>query len=297
MVMFQVNFYFKQVMENIPLNLIPSLTISQAKVSINTMINQLMPNSTFKRFGLIERNEKKYDKYVINNNGKEMIFYDDITHVFGRGQLTSNSFEKDFPSFEKSYFLMEFIGDQFNTLNKVALDRKIDLSKLKIRFQPVSSDMIGQQIATYIPSTHEIFVTPYKNYDSLFEYPILHSFNLYKLFILEQVVHFVYGYNFNEELGLSDNDPTPGKDCILFTPLKERTFANEFVNYLLWKHKPNAFENKHEILAFLHCVLFGVSSNLFTYKDVRESVIKALLQNRETMTVLVNQLINLEKKK
>jgi hypothetical protein len=286
-------------MNKIPENLTPSLTISQAKITIPSIINSILPNSSFKRIGTVEQKNKLYDKYQIEKDGKQLDFFEDITSFYGRGKIIPNLFELDVPQFDLAYSLKNFLENNFEKLNKVALSRNINLNTIRVVFKPASSDMISNHIATYIQAKNEILVTPFKEYNSLFDYPILHSYNLYKLFILHEVVHLVYGYDFKciAQIKGDVSETIIGKDCIQFTPLQERTFANEFINYLLWSHKPGAFENKHEILAFVNCVFFGIQSNLFTLKELRESVVYALSDNRETLNLLVNQLIILEKLK
>lgn len=67
-----------------------------------------------------------------------------------------------------------------------------------------------------------------------------------------------------------------------FTPLSERSFANEYVNYTLWTHKPLAFLENKERLAYEHGELFGLNSELFTsselIKSIRDANIDAAIQ-------------------
>jgi len=86
---------------------------------------------------------------------------------------------------------------------------------------------------------------------------LLHGFNFYKLFLFHQIIHVSQQYDVVETE--VETNPESKEECINFIPLPEFNFANDFINFTFWSHKPNAFDHEEEIAAFVQTVIYGES--------------------------------------
>jgi len=273
-------------MENIntPDIALESLTISQAKIAIPAIFGYLFDKYEYERDGHYFIDNRHYDVYKVIAENREYVFYEDITAFYGLGNIIPHLWERDLPTPNNPYSLEFVLGVDYEQLKNYGTKKNIDLDKIKVRFKKYSSNMVSNYVAAYYPERKEIDVTAIKEYHKTYDFPILHSFNLYKLFVMHQVIHILYNHDFyNTETEIRGDyyQPKNGEECISFTPIQRRTFANEFINYMFWTHKPEAFNRENEKSAFLNSVLFGVKSKLFSVEEVIDAIIES---NSDTNT-------------
>lgn len=260
---------------NKPETALSSLTISQARVAIPAIFGKLFDKYEYEREGHSHINGNVYDIYKVLADKEEFTFYDDITAFYGRGKLIQNLWEKDMPNPDNLYPIENFLDIYYQQYFEEGLRNGVDISKIKVCFKRYASNMVSNYIAAYYPSRNQIDVTPVKEYDKKFDFPILHSYNLYKLFILHQVDHIVKHHDFTQtEIELNGNyyQIKIGIECTQFVPNNKRTHANEFINYMFWVHKPGAFNSTVEQIAFYKSAVYGINSNLFEKEELIQSI-------------------------
>lgn len=283
---------------NTPETAIKSLTISQAKVAMPAILSHLFDNYEVIEQRLIKIENSHYDVYIIKACHQEYEFYDNVTAFFGKGKIIQNLMEKDLPSPNTPYSLEFVLQNYYQYLKKIGIGKNINIDNVKVRFKIYASNMVSNYIAAYYPDRNEIDVTAIKEYNKTYDFPILHSFNLYKLFVLHQVIHILDNHEFTDtETEIKGNyyQPIIGKDCIHFTPINKRTHANEFINYMFWTHQPNAFDDENEINAFICAVSFGIETKVFTQDEIIESIKEAKINNK-TQENLINEINHFYKK-
>ncbi|MDD4309541.1 MAG: hypothetical protein PHO32_04110 [Candidatus Cloacimonetes bacterium] len=255
-----------------------SLTIVQGRVTIDSYFQSLSIPYEIKDRLLVHIQGNHYDKYEIQANGESYCYYSDVTSVFGRGIVFDNALGLDYPDLDTAYPLEAVLGDMYKEIKEKWEANGKEYSKIYVVFQPCASDDVSQSIAFYHTGENVIMVALFKSWyrelNMVDDYPILHSYNLYKLFIFHQVSHILEEYDpINTETELMQNyQPVIGIDCMDFTPLSERSFANEYVNYTFWTHKPGAFSDNKERLAFKLGAQFGIHSELFTSAELIQSI-------------------------
>jgi hypothetical protein len=264
---------------NKPETALQSLTISQAKLSIPAIFGSLFDQYEYTRKGQLKMNNKVYDVYQVLADNDEFIFYEDITCFYGKGNINKNLMELDVPLPNVSYPLTDFITEDLLDEKQYAEEKTIT-----VKFKQYASNMVSNYIAGFYPQRNQIDVTAIKQYDKSFQFPVLHSYNLYKLFLIHQLCHVIKNHDFHlTENPIRGNyyQPIIGVDCITFTPTSERTHATEFINYTLWTHLPRSFEDENEKYAFKRSAFYGVNTNVFN----SEELIKAIkLANMEKQT-------------
>jgi len=284
---------------NTPDTALESLTISQAKFAIPKIFGHLFEDYEYEREGHYFINNRHFDVYKVKADKTDFKFYEDITAFYGKGNIIPNLMERDLPTPNQPYPLDFVLGREYEQLKVYGAKRNIDLDKIKVIFKLYSSNMVSNYIAAFYPNRNEIDVTAIKEYHKTYDYPILHSFNLYKLFVLHQVIHILYNHDFyNTEIEIRGDyyQPKIGEDCISFTPISRRTHASEFINYMFWLHQPKAFSRDNEKSAFINSMLFGVQSKLFTIEDIIDSINIAKPDN-ETRINLITEIERLKNAK
>lgn len=255
---------------NKPDTALQSLTISQATLAIPAVFNKLFDQHNYSRKGHIRISEKIYDVYEIDADGESFTFYEDVTSFFGKGRIILNLFNLDVPFPNQSIPLSEFITDDLPKEKQFSISNKVT-----VQFKQYSSNMVSNYIAAYYPQRNQIDTTAIKEYNKTFGFPVLHSYNLYKLFLVHQLCHLMTRHDFHQtevELKGDYYQPKIGIECIGFNPITNRTHANEFINYTLWTHLPNAFNNEHERHAFKRSVYYGIVTEVFTIKEVYDAI-------------------------
>jgi hypothetical protein len=243
-----------------------------------------------------ENQGKHYDIYTLTNPStkEKEDFYFDITPFYGRGGLIMNSAFRDLPPHGQPFGLSDILGEEDANLilsmakridDKMGADKLFNyISSLTITFKQYSSNMMSQYIAFHDWQENTILVTPIRMYQG--DIPILHSFNLYRLFIIHQIDHVLFSFDRSRtETPIRGNyyEPILGQDCIGFKPLPDFNFANDFLNYTFWSHTPTAFFDDYEINAFRTSAIFGQNEGLFSVDEliegIRQSVIEETIRN------------------
>lgn len=269
-----------------------TLTALQATIDVAGYFRSKNRSFEFNKFTHLHHGDRLIDQFEYTSEGETYIYYVDVTPVLGRRCEVEYS-KVDNPDPHSRYLLSRLLGDAYAPLRNLAQKRRINLSSLEVLFLPHSSKMVSNFIAVYVPKIHEIWATAFKDFDNELFYPILHSYALYKLFIVHQAYHILDKHDHHK----TEIDPKydvlnvkkPGIDCVEFTPIATRTFANEYVNYSFWIHKPRAYRHKKEIRAFLESAYCGINTGVFTLDELKEAV-KAAKPDLKTQKSLMNAL-------
>ncbi|MBU0680739.1 MAG: hypothetical protein KKD73_04885 [Proteobacteria bacterium] len=280
--------------------IIKAMTITQPNVYFGHKFGSELK---YERLGSFKENNRYFDKYsyIHPDTNKEVVVCFDVTSFYGRGQIIQEQIKFDFPKLNEpcpvqDLFGVDFIRDSIG----ISLVRGIreDVESTKITFKNFSSDMISKHVAIYIKNSHEIQVAPVRCY--LDKYPVLHGFNFYKLFIIHQLYHIKRMYDTSEtETKIIPDyyEPVVGEDCVNFTPLPAYNFINDFLNYILWTHKPGAFFSEEERNAFSYCIAYGVKTRLFTVEEVEEAILSCQLDHILAIELLKSVKAMFEKEK
>lgn len=253
-----------------------TLTTMQAKVAIAYYFGRRNMGYEINMISLLDIGDKKFDQYEITSEGETYIYYEDVTRVFGRLCVIDLN-KVDYPDPNSRYPLSKILGDSYEPLQSEARKQGINLAYIEVLFKSYSSDMVSYYIAAYYPQYSEIRCTAIKEFDKENDYPILHSYALFKLFIIHQIYHILDDHDFIEtETDTTYKEdyyvPKSGIDCIDFSPIEQRSVAGEYVNYSFWIHQPGAFGHKNEIRAFVDCAQVGIKTGVFTLDEVIAAV-------------------------
>ena len=265
---------------NQPETAFTTLTTLQAKIAINYYFHRKRVDYSIAKISLRCIDEMIYDEYEILSGEETYLYYEDVTQVFGR----SNELPRaglDYPDSDTPYALERVLGSEYYEILKGnCLNQGIDLAAIDVVFKDYSSDMVSKYIAAFYPQYNEIRATAIKEYDKEHKYPVLHSYRLYNMFIVHQILHLLYQQDFNEtetETGYKEDyyQPKRGIDCIDFSPIEQRSFANEYVNYSFWTHQPDAYQNEKEAKIFFHSAEYGIKTGLFTLEELAAAILAA----------------------
>jgi hypothetical protein len=147
--------------------------------------------------------------------------------------------------------------------------------------------MISRYIALLYPEERTIDATPLRCYDEN-DVPILHGFQFYQFFIIHALCHINSGYNQRRTETTPRPDyyiPVIGEDCMQFVPLQGFRFANDFINYTFWTHRPGAFQDESEADAFNSAATYALGKRLMT-KDELITPIQAARPDKDILNTL-----------
>ena len=238
-----------------PDNALRTLCITQADWAIRWHLANchgvFMPE--YERRGLQQVDGERYDVYEAAIPGGRREYWMNVSYWFGRGLLIgANRFDAPSPNEEAT--LGECFGpEQTQNLpfQPEALPQVIELlNHTALRFCGYSSQQFYNNVSgmRMEPGRVVIEATAVRRFiaDSL---PLFHGFLFLKPFLVHQAMHVIVRTDprLTEVSPIADYAvPVPGEHCVQFTPYPQETPAHDFWHYMLWSHRPGAFETEAE---------------------------------------------------
>ncbi len=265
----------------------PSMCEGQAKVylerTIPTLFGRELPHS---KLWTMAEGERFYDVHQVQDthSTRREKFYFDVSAFFGKSDVPNTAFWLDLPEPNRSVPVTSlFSREELCSIAEPDLTgTRHWIDEYQIRFKQSSSEQNGHRIAALSARTRSIEVAPVRTYVNQ-DIPFLHGFRFYRLFIVQQIIHWHQGHDVRlTELGPRRDGrlPRPGVDCIAFKPLAPYDFCRDFLNFMFWTHQPDAFQERAEVEAFAETARFAVRSGLFTARELRAALMEAGLSPR-----------------
>ena len=177
-----------------------------------------------------------------------------VSYWHGRGILLEPG-RQNVPPPGQSTTVLEFLGEsQLRNLpftESFMEPLRHRLGQIRLDFARYASRQLSNTVAVTlleddVPTVRAAAVREFIT-DSL---PLFHGFSFVKPFLMHQVMHLLcreHGDHASAEVKPRANCvPVPGLDCVPFTPAVNETPASDFWNYMLWAHRPGAFESEVE---------------------------------------------------
>jgi hypothetical protein len=280
-----------------PERAIPCMCITQAGLYLDIRLSQVFGRPMpYNRRGSSQFGDRHYDVYTFMNptTSREEECFFDITAFFGRGDIYSTKLDLPAPGVtipveqiigKEAVFQAVGLSDDIEP--EKAFEKALKLNQIPVTFKQFSSEMISRYIALLYPEDRTIDATPLRCHDEN-HVPILHGFQFYQLFIIHALCHIDSGFNQRRTETTPRPDyyiPVIGKDCMHFKPLQGFHFANDFINYTFWTHRPRAFQEKNEINAFYSAALYALGKRLMT-KDEMITAIQSARPDEDTLNIL-----------
>lgn len=260
-----------------PDNALRTLCITQADWSIRWHLEHRYGVTTpeYERHGLQHVNDRAFDVYEAALPEGRREYWMDVSYWFGRGLLLQSS-RLDAPAPGEETSIGEFFGlEQIRNLpfHPEALPQvSALLDQMALRFAGYSSQQFYNRVAgmQLEPGRLVIEATAVRQFlaDSL---PLFHGFQLLKIFLIHQAMH---------RIARADPGPTevtpradcavpmPGMDCVQFTPHAQETPAHDFWHYMLWSHRPGAFESESERKILTQSAATGMCSGFLKPEEL-----------------------------
>jgi hypothetical protein len=226
---------------------------------------------------------------------EEQCFFD-ISAFFGRGDIYSP--QLDLPAPETTVPVEQILGGEavFQAIgirddidSDEAYAKTVNLNRVPVTFKQFSSEMLSRYIALLYPAEQVLEVTPLRCYDEN-QIPMLHGFQFYQLFIIHALHHVLQEYDQRATETVPKADyyqPVIGEDCLQFEPLPPFNFANEFINYTFWTHRPGAFREKNEVYAFYSVALYALGKGIMTKTELL-TALQAARSDQDTLNSITS---------
>jgi len=236
-------------------NALRTLCITQADWSIRWHLHHHYGITTpeYERRGSKHVGDQRFDVYeaLIPSGRRE--YWMNVSYWSGHGiQMEPTRLNTPPPGL--SMTVLEFLGEsEVSNLpfNDDYMERiRRPLGEIGLQFAAYASRQHYNNVAQILfdDDVPTVYTTAVRRFlaDSL---PLFHGFRFVKPFLMHQVMHLLYHANpALTEVKPKSNYvlPVPGVDCVSFTPAVHETPAGDFWNYMLWAHRPGAFESEIE---------------------------------------------------
>jgi hypothetical protein len=245
---------------------------------------QKLENIDGKHFDTMSFSKKKYFKKDTQK------LYFDLSGFFGKNNCILPN-KLNLPETNAPIELAKFLGINDDFIDGCKSNTGVDLCEYSLLFEQYSSEMVAGHVADYgIEDDRTIQVAVVRNYHKDSGIPIVHGYYGMGLMIDHQVQHVIDRHDprcTETEFSSSYYQPKIGIDCVHHMPLPPFDFANDFLNYTLISHRPNAFEYDAEIRGFISSLQFGYAHTLFDANDVIERLNNMNIQH-DTLKTLID---------
>ena len=282
-----------------PERAVRSMCITQASVYLEMRLPQVFGRAiVHNRKGSSKIADRHYDIYSFLNpytSKNEECFFD-ISAFFGRGDTYSPKLDLPTPGTTMQVeqilggdAVFQAIGIRDASDPEKAFAETMRLNQVHVTFKQFSSEMLSRYIVLLYPEDRALEITPLRSYDEN-NIPILHGFQFYQLFIIHALYHILEGYDqrATETVPKADYyNPVIGKDCLGFEPLPLFDFANDFINYTFWTHRPGAFQDPNEVYAFYSAATYALGKGLMKKAELL-AAIQAARPDQDTVNSLTS---------